>query len=142
LKGSSAEEAASASDSFFDEEVRTGAERLNQLCKLLLERLEAGEIWEIQLRGFTSPRAESDYNLYLAKRRIKSVMNELETWQEGSLKKYIDSAQLKINELSLGETTSKTGISDKITDEKNSIYHPDAARERRVEIVRIIDLKF
>ncbi|MFN7833792.1 MAG: hypothetical protein ACK5Q2_17570 [Bacteroidota bacterium] len=142
LKGSSAEEAASASDSFFDEEVRTGAERLNQLCELLLERLEAGEIWEIQLRGFTSPRAESDYNLYLAKRRIKSVMNELETWQEGSLKKYIDSAQLKINELSLGETTSKTGISDKITDEKNSIYHPDAARERRVEIVRIIDLKF
>ena len=142
MKGSSAEEAASASDSFFDEEVRTGAERLNQLCELLLERLEAGEIWEIQLRGFTSPRAESDYNLYLAKRRIKSVMNELETWQEGSLKKYIDSAQLKINELSLGETTSKTGISDKITDEKNSIYHPDAARERRVEIVRIIDLKF
>ncbi len=142
LKGSSAEDAASASDNFFDEEVRTGAERLNQLSELLLERLEAGETWEIQLRGFTSPRAESDYNLYLAKRRIKSVMNELEAWQDGSLKKYIDNGRLKISELSLGETASKTGISDKITDEKNSIYHPDAARERRVEIVRIIDLKF
>lgn len=142
LKGSSAEEAASASDSFFDDEVRSGAERLNQLCELLLERLESGETWEIQLRGFTSPRAESDYNLSLARRRIKSVMNELETWQDGSLKKYIDGTQLKISELSLGETASKAGISDKITDEKNSIYHPDAARERRVEIVRIIDLKF
>lgn len=141
LKGIEAEDAAIATDSFF-EEVTAGAERLGQLCELLLERLESGETWEIQLRGFTSPRAESDYNLYLAKRRIKSVMNELETWQEGSLKKYIDNTQLKISELSLGETTAKTGISDKITDEKNSIYHPDAARERRVEIVRIIDLKF
>ena len=142
LKGSDAEEAASASDSFFDEEVRAGAERLGQLCELLLDRLESGETWEIQLRGFTSPRAESDYNLFLARRRIKSVMNELETWQDGSLKKYIESGHLKISELSLGETASKVGISDKITDEKNSIYHPDAARERRVEIVRIIDLKF
>jgi len=142
LKGSSAEDAASASDSFFDDEVRAGAERLNQLCELLLERLESGETWEIQLRGFTSPRAESDYNLFLARRRIKSVMNELDTWQDGSLKKFIDGGQLKISELSLGETASKVGISDKITDEKNSIYHPDAARERRVEIVRIIDLKF
>jgi outer membrane protein OmpA-like peptidoglycan-associated protein len=142
LKGSSAEDAASASDSFFDDEVRAGAERLSQLCELLLERLESGEAWEIQLRGFTSPRAESDYNLFLARRRTKSVMNELETWQDGSLKKFIDGGQLKISELSLGETASKVGISDKITDEKNSIYHPDAARERRVEIVRIIDLKF
>ena len=142
LKGTSAEEAASASDSFFDDDVSAGAGRLGQLCELLLERLETGETWEIQLRGFTSPRAESDYNLFLARRRIKSVINELETWQGGSLKKYIDTGQLKLSELSLGETTSKAGISDKITDEKNSIYHPDAARERRVEIVRIIDLKF
>lgn len=142
LKDSDAEDAAAASDSFFDEEVKTGAERLAQLCEWLLERLETGETWEIQLRGFTSPRAESDYNLFLARRRIKSVMNELETWQDGSLKKYIDNGRLKISELSLGETTSKAGISDKISDEKNSIYHPDAARERRVEIVRIIDLKF
>lgn len=124
-------------DSFFDTEVRRGYERLDQLCELLLVRLKAGEPVEVIIKGFTSPRAESTYNLSLGKRRISSVRNYFDAYGDGVLGPYIESGLLKVSEASFGETTARRGISDDLRDERNSVYHPDAARERRVEIVEI-----
>jgi len=124
-------------DDFFENEVRQGFDRLGQLCDLLLARLQKGEQIEVIIKGFTSPRARSDYNLNLGRRRISSVRNQFNTFADGALQKSIQSGQLKILEASFGETTVRSGISDNLTDERNSIYHPDAARERRVEIVEI-----
>lgn len=124
-------------DQFFDNEVRRGYERLDQLCELLLSRLQNGEPAEVIIKGFTSPRAESDYNLALGRRRISSVRNYFETYGNGALAAFIQSGRLKISEASFGETTARAGISDNLRDERNSVYHPDAARERRVEIVEI-----
>lgn len=124
-------------DAFFENEVRRGFERLDQLCELLLTRLQNGEPVEVIIKGFTSPRAESDYNVALGKRRISSVRNHFEDYAGGGLKSYLRSGQLKVTEASFGETTARSGISDDLRDERNSIYHPDAARERRVEIVEI-----
>lgn len=137
LPVSKREQAAEQVEAFFDSEVRRGYERLDLLCDMLLTRLQKGESVEVIIKGFTSPRAESDYNLALGKRRISSVRNQFEVYGSGALVDYLRSGKLKISEASFGETTARRDISDKLDDERNSIYHPDAARERRVEIVEI-----
>jgi tetratricopeptide (TPR) repeat protein/outer membrane protein OmpA-like peptidoglycan-associated protein len=137
LKEKEAETAAQAIDDFFEMEIRKGYDRLGQLTSLMEEALIKGEKLEVLIKGFTSPRAESDYNLNLGKRRVSSVRNHFESWSDGALRPYLTSGQLLITEISFGETTARTGISDRLGDERNSIYHPDAARERRVEIVEI-----
>lgn len=137
LKGSQRDAAEQAIDDFFDHEVRRGYERLDQLCELILTRLQNSEQIEVVIKGFTSPRAESDYNLALGKRRISSVRNHFDGYADGAFLPYLRSGQLKVSETSFGETTARAGISDDLKDERNSIYHPDAARERRVEIVEI-----
>lgn len=138
LKDQQADAAEQLVDNFFENEVRNGADRLNQLCELMLDRLHKGAELEVILKGYTSPRAKSDYNEKLAQRRISSVRNQFEAFNDGSLRPYLNDGKLKISELSFGETTAKSGISDKLSDERNSIYHPNAARERRVEIVEVV----
>ncbi|MBK8922989.1 MAG: PD40 domain-containing protein [Saprospirales bacterium] len=137
LSGSKRETAEDLIDDFFEQEVRRGYERLDQLCEVLLGRLQKGETVQVIIKGFTSPRAESDYNLALGKRRISSVRNHFERFENGVLKMYFDTGQLQVLEASFGETTVRSGISDDLRDLRNSVYHPDAARERRVEIVEI-----
>jgi tetratricopeptide (TPR) repeat protein len=132
-----ADEAETRVDDFFESEVRRGLDRLDQLCALLLERLEGGESIEVVIKGFTSPRAESAYNLQLGKRRIHSVRNQFEFFAEGALLSYLQNGQLRLAEANFGETAARMGISDRLDDQRNSVYHPDAARERRVEIVEI-----
>ncbi|MCB0575087.1 MAG: hypothetical protein KDC61_11045, partial [Saprospiraceae bacterium] len=65
------------------------------------------------------------------------VRNHFEQYADGALMPFLKTGQLKVLETSFGETTARSGISDDLNDERNSIYHPDAARERRVEIVEI-----
>ena len=65
------------------------------------------------------------------------MRNQFEQYNEGVLQTFLRSGQLRVVKASFGETTARTGISDNLKDERNSIYHPDAARERRVEIVEI-----
>lgn len=137
LSGPKAEAAEVMVDDFFENEIRRGYDRLGQLCELILSRLQNGEKIEVLIKGFTSPRAETDYNLNLGKRRISSVRNQFGTFSDGALLPYLKTGQLLISETSFGETTVRSGVSDNLTDERNSIYHPDAARERRVEIVEI-----
>lgn len=141
LMGEAATKAEVQVDDFFENEVRRGYEQLGSLCELLLSRLQSGDEIEVLLKGFTSPRAQHDYNLNLGKRRVSSVRNQFESWGDGALQAFLRDGKLIITELSLGETTARTGISDQLSDERNSIYHPDAARERRVEIVEVRERK-
>ncbi len=124
-------------DTYFEDEIRRGFDRLQQLSELILNRLQSGEPVEVIIKGFTSPRAETDYNLNLGKRRISSLRNHFQTWSEGILQPFILNGMLKISETSFGETTARAGISDDLKDERNSIFSPAAARERRVEILEI-----
>lgn len=137
MTGTKQEQAETLVNNFFENEVRRGYDRLGQLCDLLLARLQQGEAMEVLVKGFTSPRAETDYNLNLGKRRINSVRNQFAAHADGALQPYLHTGQLKITQASFGEAMARRDISDKITDERNSVYHPDAARERRVEIVEI-----
>lgn len=137
LLGNAKDVAESEIDDFFELEVRSGYDRLMQMSRILLERLKSGAQVEIQIKGFTSPRAKTDYNLQLGKRRVSSLKNHFSTVLDGALKPYLAKGQLKITELSFGETTANARVSDNLKDERNSIYHPEAARERRVEIIEI-----
>jgi hypothetical protein len=124
-------------DDFFENEVKKGFDRLFLLTDFLLVRLQDGERVEIFIKGFTSPRAEKEYNIALGRRRISSIRNHFEKFGDGIFAPYFRSGMLKITETSFGETTAKTNISDKLEDRRGSIYNPNAARERRVEIVEI-----
>jgi hypothetical protein len=124
-------------DDFFESKVRRGYDRLFQLSDLIISRLQNGEKIEVVIRGFTSPRAKTDYNIFLGKRRISSLRNHFEQYADGMLKTYLLSGQLKITEANFGESTAKIGISDNLQDERNSVYSPEAAQERRVEILEI-----
>lgn len=122
---------------FFEKEVVEGYERLELFSDILLEQLEAGQTVEIFLKGYTSPRAQGDYNLLLGKRRVSAVRNHFADWKAGVLEGYINSGQLIISEVSFGETKAAASAQDERAGERLSIYSPEAARERRVEIVEI-----
>ncbi|NBC05929.1 MAG: hypothetical protein GVY26_01910 [Bacteroidetes bacterium] len=137
LSGERAEEAAYALESFFEDEVRKGYDYLLRFSDILLKRLERGDQVEIFMKGYTSPRAKSDYNFALSKRRISSVRNHFREYQDGVFLPYLEKGQLLLTERPYGEAEASNQVSDALEDLRNSIYHPDAARERRVEILEI-----
>lgn len=130
-------EAEEAMDAFFEEKVRKGFEHLNLFSGILLKRLEQGDRVEIFIKGYTSPRARSDYNLALGQRRVSSVRNHFQAWQNGVFQPYLVSGQLLITERSFGETQASSEVSDELEDLRNSVFSIGAAMERRVEIVEI-----
>ncbi len=136
LDSRSADSVRQAVNDFF-EEANRGCAWLEAFSELLLRRLERGDTVELHIRGYTSPRADSDYNLLLAARRIASVRNHFATWQNGALQPAIDSGRLKIVELPLGELEAEGRISDRLDDPRGSIFAIEAARARKVVIEEI-----
>ncbi|MDG1436141.1 MAG: hypothetical protein P8M17_10840 [Saprospiraceae bacterium] len=122
---------------FFDNKVQKGYDHLFLFSNILLKRLNDGDQVEIFLKGYTSPRAKTDYNLFLSKRRISCVRNHFKTHADGIFKQFLKSGQLIISEKPFGETTASQKISDDLNDQRNSIYSVEASIERRVEIVEI-----
>jgi hypothetical protein len=122
-------------DSFFEKDVKGEFTRLQQFLQALKALMEKGYHLELQLKGFTSPRAQTQYNFALAQRRIHSVKNQIKLFEKGFFNKYIESRKLILFELPFGETKSPPYISDQFGDYKNSIYSVGASKERRVELV-------
>lgn len=124
-------------DNFFEGEIRGGWTRMMTFSEVLYEMLQRGDKIRITLRGFASPRANSNYNLNLTARRVSSVINHFSIFDGGIYKPYVESGQLIIVEEPNGERLAPKGISDKINEERNSIYSIPASRERRVEIIGV-----
>lgn len=140
-KGMSGEQKFIAEDDvsfFFEDKVKKGANYLELFSNILLTRLQEGEQVEIFVKGYTSPRAQSDYNIHLGKRRISSVKNHFKSYQNGIFKEYLKSGKLIISERSFGETTANSGVNDDLNNQRLSIFSPEASLERRVEIVEIV----
>lgn len=131
------EEALFLVEDFFENEVEKGHRYLMLFSEILLKRLEKGEEVEIFIKGFTSPRAQSDYNLSLGKRRVSCLKNHFFDYKNQIFKPYIDTGKLRITERSFGETSAALNVSDALEDLRNSVFSPAASRERRVEIVEI-----
>lgn len=124
-------------EDFFENEIKKGHDFLQRFSEILLQKLQKGEAVEIFIKGFTSPRAKSDYNLSLGKRRISSLRNHFDSYQNGVFLPFLNKKQLIVTERSFGETKAASSVSDDLVDERNSIYSIGAAKERRVEIVEI-----
>lgn len=137
LSGTEKQSATLEISDFFVNDVKASIDRLPKVLGLLQGLLENGDKVELEVRGFASPRAKTHYNLILSKRRIASVVNEIVAYNNGALKPFIKSNSLIIKDVSFGEQSAKSGISDDINDRRNSVYFLGAARERRVEIIRI-----
>lgn len=120
---------------FFENDVKSNFSKMNSFFDSLLVFLENGKKLEIQIRGFTSPRAYSSYNIALGNRRVMSLKNQILLHKSGAFLPYLQSGSLVVKELSFGETKVPSGVSDRYNDPRNSIYSVEASRERRVEIV-------
>src|SRR5690606_21288730 len=124
-------------EDFFKNKVQREFERMNDFLNQVLAILEKGEALELHVRGFCSPRATTDYNVNLAKRRIACMKHQIRGHANGELKKFLDAGKLRIVELPIGEAQAPAGISDDYKDPSNSVYSPEASQERKVHIEAI-----
>lgn len=137
-----AEEAVEDIESFFLEYVDQGFKDLSYFEELVFAELEKGLRLRLNVRGFASPLAKTDYNVALTKRRIASLKNHLMTIDNGKFAPYLDGTavnggKLEIEGLPFGEYTADQVTSDNPNDQKNSIYSRAAAKERKIEIQSI-----
>lgn len=141
-KGLNAEEKEDAMidvESFYTLKLDKGINDLNTFCELLLIELAKGYSIELTIKGFASPRAKSDYNVNLTRRRIASLRNYMSNALGGAFKPYINStatnhATLKFVAVPFGEYAANQTVSDELTDEKESIFSLGARLERKIEI--------
>lgn len=122
---------------FFEDHVRAGYAKLNAFCESLMRTAEQGYTMTITIEGYTSPRAESYYNEKLSSRRNSSVENHITNFKDGTLKKYIESGQIKFKSIPYGETLVPPGVVDDLDDIRMSIYATEAAQERRSAITKV-----
>jgi hypothetical protein len=139
LDGDAAEDAKEDIEDFFVQYVEQGVIDLNEFLRLLLPELEKGFEIEITVKGFASPLAKTDYNVWLTKRRISSLMKFLRIYKGGVLKPYLNGTasnggSLSFVKIPFGEYTADQLISDNPNDAKNSVYSRKAALERKIEI--------
>ena len=126
-------------DHLFVDFVEQGMKDLAEFRTWLLERLEEGAQLEVVIRGFASPLTYTDYNVNLAMRRIQSLVNHLERFDNGVFKPYIDGTaknggRLTFVPMPFGEYAADQTVSADRLDMQNSVYAPRAALERRIEV--------
>lgn len=127
-------------DNFFDDKVQKSYANMHALFDALNTAMQNEFKLQIAIQGYTSPRASAAYNKALAARRIASVTKDMFAYKQGILKPFLESGQLSIKELPLGEGKAPVGISDDIDDPRNSIYSVEAASQRRVNFI-IVELQ-
>ncbi|MFT3886001.1 MAG: DUF1573 domain-containing protein [Flavobacteriales bacterium] len=134
-----------AINGFFRDSVDQGFTRLDRFITLLEQALDEGQHMEVQVRGFASPLAKDGYNHNLSLRRIQSLVNQLRSARGGRLIPYLDGTaanggRLIIRRSPFGEGASAPGVSDVLSDLRNSVYSVDASRERRIEIEQVVPI--
>jgi len=122
---------------FFNQKVEQGFYDLIAFTAQTLRLLEQGQKIEITIQGHCSPLNYNLYNINLGYRRIASLRNYFYHYRDGELNTYLSNGQLVLKNISMGEEKAAIGISDDRLDTRNSVYHPNAAIERRVEIISV-----
>jgi tetratricopeptide (TPR) repeat protein len=120
-------------DQFFDQEVEAGWKQLRRFSDALILHMKSGGTFTVELQGYASPRAPTEYNRRLSSRRNMSLKHFFRDYKGGVLAKYIEGEQLTFSEAALGETTANLDkIYELIDREQESIYSTIASLERRV----------
>ena len=120
---------------FIEEFVIPDQARFNTLVEDLIGILETGKSVSLDIRGYASSLATSDYNLNLSKRRVDAVVNDFKN--NPKILEYMNNGMLQINRLPFGETEAQDDGDDDRSDLVKSVYGKKASRERRVEIESI-----
>ena len=136
-RGKKREEAISEIQNFFEYEIIPANSDFKDALHFLQLELAEGKQIELEIKGYASPLSNSDYNKNLTLRRIASVKNEMMHVNRSSLRKYIETGQLKIVSIPYGEDKVAANVSDDVNDKRNAIYSKRAAFERRVEIISV-----
>ena len=131
------EQATDSIDSFFSNLVEENYNKLIEFTKMMKELLENGQKVAITIKGFTSPLNTVEYNNNLAKRRISSLVNYFNEYENGIFRQYIENGQIEYKFVAFGKTMAAANVSDDRSDQRNSVYNPAAARERRIEIIAV-----
>ncbi|MEA3444352.1 MAG: hypothetical protein U9R19_06440 [Bacteroidota bacterium] len=134
LKRQNKQDAEDAILSLFMDDIEANRNKVEQFCKITEYLLNRKKTIVITLKAYTSPLNNPDYNKKLAKRRIASFENYLSEYNNGIFIYYVDNKKLIINKIAFGESKSAGKISDDISDKRNSIYSPEAARARKITI--------
>lgn len=140
LSGEEKVQKTDAMNAFFEEDLKGGFEQFQAFLDVLLQVLQNGQELELQIKGYASPVAPSTYNLYLGQRRVSSIRNEMDRYKDGAIKKFIESGQLVVTDISYGETLAPQNVSDAANNKRLSVYSVEASKERRVEIVQVLRL--
>ena len=137
--GSSEVEAAQVEiRSFFEDKAEANYAKLQSFCRMLESYLAEGKSIEIEVAGYASPLAASDYNQRLTGRRISSLTNHFKKYSNSALKRYFDSGQLIIKRAPMGEEhTDQDSVSDDKQNLRQSVFSPAASQMRRVTITDI-----
>jgi hypothetical protein len=131
LKPADKETAKTDYDNFFYKDVEGGFDQFKKFATSLLGELKSGKKVELVLKGYASPRAKSEYNYALGQRRIGSIKNELVYFLTPDLLPYFKEGKLVIKEEPF---TSR--VSGQVWDKRKSVFSLNAARQRKVEIIR------
>ena len=139
LEGDAREGMMSVTHDFFDLHVEKGMADLERFAPLLLDELNQGKHIRLSVRGFASPRAQTDYNVNLTRRRIASLINYLSFTLGGAIKPYLDGTaanggKLEVEQLPFGEYRSDKRVSDDLVNVRASIYSRAACMGRKIEI--------
>jgi hypothetical protein len=98
-------------DEFEEQYLAIPYQKLQRALPLMMKSLSKGDSLVLQVRGFASPLAASDYNDKLTGRRISCLKNELANYNNGVLSPYLDSGRLKVQSLPFGERKAAKGVS-------------------------------
>lgn len=129
-------------EDFFELQVKGGREKLEAFAGALEDHLRSGGSFDLELRGYASPRAAEDYNLRLSSRRNEAVRNYFRKYNNAALVPYINSGKLSFSEESFGEgRPTAENISDRLDEPRESVFSIVASLQRRVELVNAANNK-
>ena len=129
-------------ESFFINDVDKGVKDLFDFTELIAKELALGSRVVITIKGFASPLAKTGYNVNLTKRRISSLVNFFNSYNQGELKNYINrtavnGANLSFEFVPFGEYSADQTTSDDFYNQKESVYSKEAGVERKLHIEEV-----
>ena len=135
LTGTQKTNAENAVETFFNDSIQTGYDRLVKLTNFIVDALEDGHQVEFTISGFASPLSTSDYNKHLSARRIESVLNYMSRANGGVLAPYINGQKsgLTIHKVPEGQVNHSFST-DAV---RETVYGLQAAKDRKIVIDRI-----
>ena len=131
LAGAQKSNAENAVETFFNDSIQTGYNRLVKLTDFIVDALKNGHQVEFTISGFASPVGGNDYNKHLSARRIQSVLNYMSQAHGGYLAPYINGSRsgLTIHRDPEGQIGNFN-----TTAVRETVYGLKAAKDRKISI--------